>query len=425
MTAAGVPSPSPDGPIAHTTLANGVRVVSEPVAAARSISVGVWLGVGSRDEPDEVAGLCHLLEHLIFKGTERRDARSLALAFDAVGGEMNAYTTKERTAYYARVPAGQEAVGIDLLLESVVEPALRAEDLASERAVVLEELAAADDDPSDLVDTRLFEAYFPAHALGREVIGRAETVATVSGEQIRAFQQRFFRGDNLVVAAAGAIDHGRVVDAAHRWLGDLPAGGAPVRTLPTAPPGRPAHVRRGTEQTHLALAWPAVGLHDEDRYAFTLLEHVLGDGPASRLFQEVRERRGLAYSVGSSLVEHTDVGVLTAYVGTAPDRLGEVLDVIADEVAALARDGVTEEELAAAKGYVTGTTLLGLEEPSTCMSRLGYLAVTYGKVEPVETYLARVESVTVEQVAAVARRSLDAPPVIASVGPRSPRRRRR
>lgn len=399
-------------------------MVSERVASARSISVGVWLGVGSRDEGDEVAGLSHLLEHLIFKGTERRDAHALALAFDAVGGEMNAYTSKERTAYYSRVPAGEEAVGIDLLLESVVEPALRSEDLASERAVILEELAGADDDPADLVDTRLFEAYFGDHPLGREVIGRAETVAAVTRDQISGYLDRFYRGGNLVVAAAGDVDHGRLVASADRWLSGLAPGGTPCRAQPGGAVAPTVHVRRSTEQTHLCLAWPAVSLHDDRRYAFGLLEHVLGDGPASRLFQQVRERRGLAYTVGSSLVEYTDCGVLTVYVGTAPDRVGEVLDVITAEVEALATDGVSDAELAAAKGYIAGTTLLGLEEPSTCMSRLGYLEATYGKTEGVDTFLDRVRAVTVADVAAVAG-LLAVPPVLASVGPRVPPRRQR
>jgi predicted Zn-dependent peptidase len=334
---------------------------------------------------------------------------------------MNAYTSKERTAYYSRVPAGEESVGVDLLLESVVEPALRAEDLSSERAVILEELAGADDDPADLVDTRLFEAYFPGHPLGREVIGRAETVAEVGRDQIVDFLDRYYRGDNLVVAAAGVIDHERLAEAAERWLGGLPRGGAPTRTAPSARSRRRAHVRRRTEQTHLSLAWPGVGLHDEDRFALTVLEHVLGDGPASRLFQEVREQRGLAYTIGSSLASYADVGVLTVYVGTAPERVGEVLALIGKETEALAGDGVTAEELAAAQGYVVGTTLLGLEEPATCMSRLGYLEVTYGKVEPVEAYLDRIRAVTVEDVARVAGRCLGRAPVVASVGPRSAR----
>jgi predicted Zn-dependent peptidase len=243
----------------------------------------------------------------------------------------------------------------------------------------------------------------------------------VGRDQIVGFLDQFYRGDNLVVAAAGVIDHERLVDAAERWLGGLPRGGAPARTPPSAASLARAHVRRRTEQTHLSLAWPGVGLHDEDRFALTVLEHVLGDGPASRLFQEVREQRGLAYTVGSSLASYADVGVLTVYVGTAPERVGEVLGLIAKETESLAGAGITREELDAAKGYVVGTTLLGLEEPATCMSRLGYLEVTYGGVEPVEAYLDRIQAVTLDDVARVAARCLGPDPVVASVGPRSPR----
>ncbi len=419
----------------RTVLDNGVRVVSEDVVGARSLAVGVWLAVGSRDEPADAAGLSHLLEHLIFKGTERRDARSLALAFDAVGGEMNAYTAKERTAYYARVPAGPAAgsfaastfeVGVELLLESVVQPALRAEELASEREVVLEELAGAEDDPADLVDTRLFELLFPGHPLGREVIGTPETVANVTRERILEFMGEHYGAANVVVAAAGVVEHDRLVDAAGRWLGGWAPGAAPTRSA--APPptsGARAHTRRRTEQTHLALGWPTVGLHHDDRFALAILEHVLGDGPASRLFQQIRERRGLAYTVGSSLSTYADAGALTVYVGTSPDRAAEVLRLVEVEVASIAERGVTEEELRAAQGYLVGSTLLGLEEAWTTMSRLGYLEATYGVVEPVEPYLDRVRSVTLQDIARVAESTLAGPPVLATVGPRAlPARRR-
>lgn len=416
----------------RTVLDNGVRVVSEGVAGARSLAVGVWLAVGSRDEPADAAGLSHLLEHLIFKGTERRDARSLALAFDAVGGEMNAYTSKERTAYYARVPAGPAAevfdgetwtVGVELLLESVVQPALRAEELASEREVVLEELAGAEDDPSDLVDTRLFELLFPGHPLGREVIGTPETVANVTRERILAFMAEHYGATNVVVAAAGVVDHSRLVDAVGRWLGGWAPGQQPTRTPAASPSGSSRlHTRRRTEQTHLALGWPTVGLHHEDRFTLAILEHVLGDGPASRLFQEIRERRGLAYTVGSSLSTYTDAGALTVYVGTSPDRATEVLRLVEQEVASIAAAGITEEELRAAQGYLVGATLLGLEEAWTTMSRLGYLEATYGVVEPVEAYLDRVRAVSLDDVARVAAATFAQPSALATVGPRSPAR---
>ncbi|MBM3685118.1 MAG: insulinase family protein [Actinobacteria bacterium] len=412
----------------RTVLPNGVRVVSETVTGARSLAVGVWFGAASRDEPAEQAGLSHLVEHLIFKGTGRRDARSLALAFDAVGGEMNAYTAKELTAFHARVPAGPAAaavgdtwpIGVDLLLEAVTEPSLRPEDLEAERTVILEELAGAEDDPADLVDTRLFEVLFPGHPLGWEVIGREETVQAVTVEDLRAFRAAHVNGTTTVLAAAGVVDHDRLVEAAERWLGSLPVGVAPARSAPQPNEGT-VHVRRSTEQLHLALGWPTVGLHDDDRHALAVLDHLLGDGPASRLFQEVRERRGLAYSVGSAYSSYDEIGALTIYAGTAPERVGELLDVVDAEIADLTEHGVRDDELEAAKGFLVGSTLLGLEEPWTVMSRLGTLETIYGRVASVEEQLDRVRAVTSADVDRVARRTFAAPPARASVGRKRPR----
>jgi len=405
----------------RSVLANGVRVVSEPVPGARSLSVGVWVGHGSRDEPEHHAGLCHLLEHLIFKGTPTRDARALSLAFDAVGGEMNAYTTKERTAYYSRVPAGADAIGVDLLLEAVTQAALRPEDLAAEREIILEELAGAEDDPADWADTKLYEVLFADHPLGREVIGSAETVGAISRDDVVEFVRHGHHGANVVVTAAGVVDHGRLTEAVERWFGAAAPGEAPVRVAPEGSGRGRVHVRRRTEQTQLALGWRCGGLHSEDRHALTVLEHVLGDGPASRLFHEIRERRALAYSVGSSLSLYSDVGSLLVATAVAPGRAAETLRVIEGEVGRLAADGITDEELAAAQGYVIGSTLLGLEEASTCMARLGYLELTYGRISPVETYLDAIRAVTAADVRRVAGAVFATPPALATVGPKAVR----
>lgn len=405
----------------RTVLPNGVRVVSEPVAGARSLSVGVWVGLGSRDEPEELAGLCHVLEHLIFKGTADRDARALSLAFDAVGGEMNAYTAKERTAYYSRVPAGADEIGIDLLLEAVTEAALRAEDLDGERDVILEELAGAEDDPMDWADTKLYEVLFAGHPLGREVIGTAETVAAIGRDDVAGFVADHHRGSNVVVTAAGVVEHERLVDAVGRRFGELTEGRAPLRDRPGGGGTGRVHIRRRTEQTQLTMGWRCGGLHSPDRYALTVLEHVLGDGPASRLFYEVREQRSLAYSVGSSLSLYSDVGTLVVSTAVAPDRAVETRRVIEGEIARVVTDGITGEELAAAQGYVIGSTLLGLEEASTCMARLGYLELTYGAITPIETYLDKIRAVTLADVQRVAAATFSVPPAQATVGPRSVR----
>ncbi len=412
-------SPSPTWQ--RTELANGVRVLSEPVPGARSLSVGVWVGRGSRDEPEEQAGLCHLLEHLIFKGTAEHDARSLSVAFDAVGGEMNAYTAKERTAYYSRVPAGAEEIGIDLLLEAVTQAALREEDLAGEREIILEELAGAEDDPADWADTKLYEVLFAGHPLGREVIGSAASVGAITRQDVVRCVGEGHHGSNVVVTASGVIDHGRLVDAVSRWLGSLPRGDSPRRLAPGGSGLGRVHVRRRTEQTQLALGWRCGGLHSADRHALTVLEHVLGDGPASRLFNEVRELRSLAYSVGSALSLYSDVGTLLVATAVAPERATQTLRVIEGEVARLAEGGITAAELAAAQGYVVGSTLLGLEEASTCMARLAYLELNYGGVTPIETYLEHIRAVSLQDVQRVAAAVLSVAPALATVGPRSVR----
>ena len=405
----------------RTELGNGVRVVSEAVPGARSLSVGVWIGVGSRDEPPERAGLCHVLEHLIFKGTADRDARSLAVAFDAVGGEMNAYTAKERTAYYSRVPAGAEDIGLDLLLEAVTQAELREEDLDQEREVILEELAGAEDDPGDWADTKLFEVLFADHPLGREVIGSVESVGSITRQDVVDFVAGHHGGANVVVSAAGVVDHDRLVDGVQRWLHTVPSSTPSGRVAPANAAGGRIHVRRRTEQTQLALGWRCGGLHSPDRYALTVLEHVLGDGPASRLFFEVREQRALAYSVGSALALYSDVGTLLVSTAVAPERALETKRVIEGEVARVAADGITSDELVATVGYVVGSTLIGLEEASTCMARLGYLELTYGTVTPVEAYLDKIRAVTLQDVQRVAASTFAAAPAQATVGPRSVR----
>ncbi len=405
----------------RTALPNGVRVVSEPVPGARSLSVGVWVGLGSRDERAELAGLCHVLEHLIFKGTATHDARALSLAFDAVGGEMNAYTAKERTAYYSRVPAGADDIGIDLLLDSVTGAALRAEDLANERDVILEELAGAEDDPADWADTKLYEVLFGEHPLGREVIGTTETVHRISVEDVAAFVAEHHHGANIVISAAGVVDHERLVAAVDARFGGVPSGTPIERVAPQSPTRGHAHVRRRSEQTQLTLGWRVGGLHHPDRYALTVLEHVLGDGPASRLFFEVRERRALAYSVGSALSLYSDAGTLVVSTAVAPDRAAEARRVIIGEVERVAADGITDEELRAAQGYVIGSTLLGLEEASTCMARLGYLELTYGTVTPIESYLDKIRAVTLDDVRTAAAATFAVAPAQATVGPRAVR----
>jgi predicted Zn-dependent peptidase len=403
--------------IRRTELANGIRIVTERMPEARSVTTGFWVAVGGRDEAPELAGASHFLEHLIFKGTTSRSAREIAESVDALGGEMNAFTSREHTAYYTRLPAEALGFGLDLLTDVLGAPALREPEVDAEREVILEELALSEDTPDDKVHSLLADALFPDHPLGREVLGDGDTIAALTRDEIATFLAEHYRPANVVVAAAGALEHDDVVERVAGFLGDADRGSAPKRTAPVDGPRPMAVARRDTEQAHITLGWRAVDQADPDRFALAVANQVFGGGLSSRLFQEIREERGLAYSVYSGASLYTDSGMLMVYAGTAPAKVREVLQVIDEQVEALASDGITDRELAVASGYLVGSLLLNLEDSGSRMGRLarGALAVT----EPltVDEQVARIRSVTSEDVQRVLHRVLTAPRTLAAVGP--------
>ena len=412
-----VTTSGPEPGIAKTVLPGGIRVVTERVPGALSVCLGVWVGVGSRDEPAELAGASHFLEHLLFKGTEARTARDIARAVDAVGGEMNAFTGREHTAYYTRLPAAEVGLGLDLLTDVLTAPALRPREIDSEREVILEELLLAEDTPDDLVHTALYEQLFPGHPLGRETLGSEASIEAMGRDEIAAFFERHYRPANLVVAGAGDLDHERVVDAVAARFSDRSAGVHPARSAPPAAASGLQVLRRPTEQVHVAVGWRGLDHHDDDRYALQVLNEVLGGGPSSRLFQEVREERGLAYSVYSSPSAYSDTGSLVAYAGTVPGRVDELLGVFDEVVASLVADGIDDEEHAIAVGCLTGSLVLGLEDSASRMARLGTGETVRGEVVGIQAHLERLRAVTVDDVARVARRVLAGPRTVAVVGP--------
>ncbi|MFZ4516782.1 MAG: M16 family metallopeptidase [Microthrixaceae bacterium] len=411
------PVPAPEEHVRRTVLDNGLRVVTDAQPASRSVSVSVWVGVGGRDEPDELAGASHVLEHLLFKGTAERDARSIALDLDAVGGDMNAFTANEHTAFYARVPAGAADLATGLLLDVVSAPALRPEELDAEREVILEELAAAEDDPDDVAVTHLFEGLFPGHPLGREVLGTRESLGALGREEVAGFLARWYCPTNLVVAAAGQVDHDELVRQVSARLGDRAPGEAPVRTAPDDHVVGEVTDHRPVETTHLALGWRTMPASDPGRFALAIANHLLGGGPSSRLFQEVREQRGLTYGISSSVSAHVDAGALSVHVATSPRKVDEVQDVMGAVIADLVARGITEDELARAKGSLRGGLLLGLEDTASRMTRLGIGETMRGGVTPVDEHLARLDAVTVEDVHAVLRVVLGRPRVRSVVSP--------
>ena len=406
-----------DEGLARTILDGGLRVVVEPMAEVRSVSLGVWVGVGARDEPGELAGASHFCEHLLFKGTETRSAREIAEAVDAVGGEMNAFTGREHTAYYLRVPARELDLALDVLGDILSRPAFRPDDVEAERHVILEELALNEDSPEDRVQSLLFEALFPDHPLGREVAGDRQTVSSAAAEELAGFHGERYRAPATAVAVAGAVDPDHVVARAGSVF-TLPDGGAANgRTPPHAEPRSVAVLDRGTEQVHLALGWRAFGHHDDDRYPLAVLNQVLGGGTASRLFQEVREARGLVYSIYSAPSLFSDAGVLGVNAGTGPEQVDEVVDIVGTTVAGLLDEGPTGEELRVAKGCLEGSLVLGLEDSASRMARLGSEEITRGSVTPLDEHVARIRAVSHEDVARVTNRILGAAPTIAAVGP--------
>jgi predicted Zn-dependent peptidase len=414
----------PDGGVVRrTVLPGGLRVISESVPGVRSVAFGVWIGVGSRDESVSLAGASHYLEHLLFKGTRRRDALSIAAEIEAVGGEINAFTAKEYTCYYARVLDVDLPLAVDVISDMVTSSLLTTSDVDNERGVILEEIAMHDDDPTDAVHDTFAEIVWPDSPLGRPVLGTVSSIQSLSRTSIAGYYRRRYRPESLVVAAAGNLDHAALVRLVKKAFAHVPVE---VDQPPGAPRlgGRPprfttatAVLRRPTEQANLVLGSAGLDRLDERRFALGVLNAALGGGMSSRLFQEVREKRGLAYSVYSFTSHYADTGVIGVYAGCHPKRAVDVLDLCRQQLAAVAAGGITPEELARGQGQMRGGLVLGLEDTGSRMSRLGKAELVYGELMTVDELLGRVSAVTLEDVQDVAFELLRGPLSLAAIGP--------
>jgi predicted Zn-dependent peptidase len=402
-----------------TTLDGGLTVVTERMSDVRSVSIGFWVGTGSVDEPADQAGSSHFLEHLLFKGTAERSARSIAMAVDSVGGDMNAFTTKEYTTFYLRLLADDTDMGVDLLSDIIWSPAFRSDEFESERQVILEEILMHADEPADLVHDVLAEALYPDHPLGREVLGDTGTISAMTVAEVARFHDQHYRPGNIVVAAAGLVDHDRIVERVAARMNGRTGGQPPKRDAPNELPGGRIDVERETEQAHMAMAVPGPDRDDEDRHAMSIVEHVLGGGMSSRLFQSIREERGLAYSVYAYRLGFEGAGALALYAGTSPSNCVQVLDLIEAEMDKVAADGITAAEMEAARGHVRGAMALGLEDSGARMSRIGHSQLVHGRVLTLDEVYERVTGLTVDQVNEVAYRWLNGPRTVATVGPSS------
>ena len=404
--------------IVCSVLESGVRVVTEAMPEVRSASLGLWVGVGSRDEPADLAGSSHFLEHLLFKGTPRHSALDIAETFDAIGGEANAFSTKEYTCVHGRVLDKDLAMCADYLSDMVCNPAIRPDDVESERRVVLEEIALRDDTPDDLIFDVFAETVFGDHPLGRAVLGTFETMTAVSPESVREFHRAGYRARNIVVSAAGSVDHEQV----EAWVSGLfppdDRPPAPRQPLVPSPSRRLRLVSRDSEQVHVLLGGLGYSRQHPDRFAWEILDILLGGGMSSRLFQEIREQRGLAYSVYSYRDLYQETGMYGVYAGTMPGNFSEVLKIIEDVLDQVMDTGATEAEVERAKGHLRGSLVLSLEDSANRMSRLGKSELVRGEILSVDELIARVDAVTVDDVARVAADLLrPAGRVLTVVGP--------
>ncbi len=405
----------------RTVLPNGLTVVSEAMASSRTFCVGVYAGVGSRHESATRHGASHFLEHVLFKGTKRRTPEQISAAVESRGGELNAYTTKEYTCFYARVLAADGDLATDVLTDMVTASRVRTADVDAERAVILDEIAMHADDPGEVVAEQVADAMFVGSGLGKMVIGSPASIEAMSRDTVVRHWRQHYRPGSLVVAAAGDVDHDRLVGQVAA-LDAMPLTGAgPRPTTPTPPDGLPGLVvtRRRIEQVQAVLGYRSAGLFDDRRYASGLLAVVLGGGMASRLFVEVRERRGLTYGIDAGETTYSDAGMWSVEFACAPERLATILGVVRGQLEQVAEHGVTATELADAKSQMRGQTVLSYEGPSSRMGRLGTSALLRDE-RTLDDVLGRYDAVTPDELRAEAARLFGRRPTLGLVGPRVP-----
>ncbi len=416
---------SGDALVRRTVLPSGARILSESVPGARSSTIGYWVAVGSRDEQPQTFGSTHFLEHLLFKGTPTRTALDIAVAFDSVGGEHNAMTAKEYTCYYAKVQDRDLPMAVDVLADMFTSSVIDPDEFETERDVILEELAMADDDPSDVASERFFEAVMGEHPLGRPIGGNADTIAAVSREAVWNHYRANYRAQDLVITVAGAVDHdelvARVSAGLERGGWNLAGEAAPVprrnSTHELIERGSPlVVVKRPIEQANILLGVAGLAAADERRATLTVMNAIFGGGMSSRLFQEIREKRGLAYSVYSFAPSYSDAGLYGIYAGCSPAKAPQVAELMVSEFARLADDGVSSDEMSRAIGQLSGASALALEDSDTRMSRLGRSELTLGEFVDLDESLRRLSRVTAAEVQQLAAELVARPMSVAAVG---------
>lgn len=410
--------------VRRTVLPSGLRIVTEQMAGSRSASIGVWVDVGSRDESPTLHGCSHFLEHLLFKGTPERSAMEISVALDAVGGEFNAFTTKEYTVFHARVLDEDLPTAVDVLGDMVTASTITEADVEAERDVILDEIAMHDDDPDDVVHNLFAAQAWGDSPLGRPIAGTEASITAMTRAQIHRFYRRHYRPDTMVVSVAGNVEHTAVVRQVIKAFGrggflDTEAAPSTSQQSEKARKVQPGESRtvRPQEQVNLVLGVRGLTRTDPRRYALGVLNTALGGGTSSRLFQEVREHRGLAYSVYSFATHHADAGVVGVSVGCLPGKYDAVLETVRAELAKVAADGLTAEELERGKGQLKGGLVLGLEDSGSRMSRIGKAELVFDELLTIDEVVRRIEAVTLEDVATLAKDLFTQPELLAVVGP--------
>jgi predicted Zn-dependent peptidase len=396
-------------------LANGLRVVTDSMTSVESVTLGIWAGVGARDEPASLNGVAHLLEHMAFKGTTTRSARDIAEAIEAVGGHLNAHTARDHTAYYAKVLKEDVALALDILADILRNPVFEPKELDCEKAVILQEIGQSLDTPDDIVFDRFQEVAYPEQALGRPVLGTAETVGRMQAEQVADYLGKHYRADRMVLVGAGNLDHERFVELAEPLFGPLPGGGG-AGSEPARYAGGEARESRELEQVHLVLGFEGLAYEDPDFYAAAVLSTLLGGGMSSRLFQEIREKRGLVYSIYSYTSSYVDGGIFAVYAGTGEHQVAELIPRICDEIAGIG-NGVETKEIARARAQIKAGIRMALENTGARAERLASHLLFRRRIVPVGELLAAIDAVDGEALRRVARRLVKGTPTFAALGP--------
>ena len=400
------------------TLPNGVRIVTEEMPYVRSVSLGIWVAAGSRDENDSISGAAHFIEHLMFKGTAKRSAKDIAETLDAVGGQLNAFTSKEYTCYYAKVLDEYLDIAVDLLSDMFFNSAFNEDEINKERNVIIEEIKMYEDAPDELVHDIFANTMWSGHALGRPVIGTSNTVKSMDRRDILDFMEKFYSPKSIVVAVAGNIKHEAIVDKLAPLFGQISKRTKKRSYAAPVPHSQVCSRKKDTEQMHLCIGTPGLPLDDENTYVQHIMNSVLGGGLSSRLFQEIREERGLAYSVYTYHSSYRDAGLFSVYAGLSRSNLKRVISLIAKEMKSMRAKGITKNELVRAKQQLIGSIYLGLESVSNRMSRLGKTELCLNRVVTVDEAVEKINEVTLDNVQELAKRFFKSENiVISSVGP--------